>query len=148
MMHTRHTSSSGLVCENSNLVLCCRLLLCSRLFRLPGEQKAVLTIPKKNSRKVRRKVGISTTQHRLNFTENSQRQNQTHRTFSAKILKPGLKIEDSSWNCHINLEKCLFSKHGLSNKKSDTNTTFGYFDVYVKHIFFRNRIYERSCVRY
>ena len=55
---------------------------------------------------------------------------------------------DSSWNCQINLEKCLFSKHGLSNKKSDTNTPQADILMYYKHIFFRNRIYERSCVRY
>ena len=90
-------------------------MLCSRVFRLPGEQKAVLTIPKKNSRKVRRKVGISTTQHGSNFTENSQRQNQTHRTFSAKILKPGLKIVDSSWNCQYIPGKMPIFKVSIPN---------------------------------
>ena len=33
------------------------------------------------------------------------------------------------------LEKCLFSKHGLSHKKSDTNTSCGYFDVCQTYFF-------------
>ena len=86
------------ICPIVELIHHSPVVLCSRVFRLPGEQKAVLTIPKKNSRKVRRKVGISTTQHGLYFTEKSQRQNQTHRTFSGNILKPGLKMKETSWN--------------------------------------------------
>ena len=55
--------------------------------------------------------------------------------FQLKSLNQASKWRIRAGIVNRNLEKCLFSKHGLSNKKSDTNTTFGYFDVCQTYFF-------------
>ena len=72
----------------SEIFLVCKNTVISLDFGLPGDYNTIPPHKKLNFRKSCRKVGITTTQHRLNFAEKSQRQKWTHRTFSAKILKP------------------------------------------------------------
>ena len=55
--------------------------------------------------------------------------------FQLKSLNQASKWRIRAGIVNINLEKCLFSKHGLSNKKSDTKTSFGYFDVCQTYFF-------------
>ena len=67
--------------------------------------------------------------------------------FQATSLKLASKWRKRAGIVNRHLEKCLFSKHGLQIK-SPIRTPHSDILLYYKHIFFRNWIFERSCVRY